>query len=173
MLQIIQQPPSQVDVHPISQTVVPLPPNEDLLHTPVTVEKLTVLHANIENDFDSLSPAAQTRMQKLAHAAEKAFADRALLLDENRLPFEQNNEKTTRISARSVVTGNAKVISYEEVVETQRKREMKDMTTPGTRRRGGRPRKLEVDRSHEEEMEVGQDQIAALGLENHCSILKL
>jgi hypothetical protein len=30
-------------------------------------------------------------LQKLANAAEKAFAERALLLDENRFLFQQNN----------------------------------------------------------------------------------
>jgi len=39
----------------------------------------------------------------LANATEKAFADRAILLDENKLLFDQNNEKTTRLSVKSTV----------------------------------------------------------------------
>jgi hypothetical protein len=49
----------------------------------------------------------------LANAAEKAFADRAILLDENLLLFEQNN-------------GKAKVLSYEDIVEAQRQCDMKE-----------------------------------------------
>jgi hypothetical protein len=33
------------------------------------------------------------RIEKMANAAENAFADRAILLDENLLLFEQNNNK--------------------------------------------------------------------------------
>jgi hypothetical protein len=49
-------------------------------------------------------------LQKLANAAEKAFAERALLLDENRLLFEQNNESNCCQSTRSTVVGKAKMM---------------------------------------------------------------
>jgi hypothetical protein len=35
------------------------------------------------------------RLQTLSRATEKVFAERALLLEENRILFEQNNEKTS------------------------------------------------------------------------------
>jgi hypothetical protein len=41
----------------------------------------------------ALGRPGKHRLQKLAHAAEKAFTDRALLLDENRLLFEQKNKR--------------------------------------------------------------------------------
>jgi len=53
----------------------------------------------------------------MANAAEKAFADRAILLDENKLLFEQNNEKTTRLLIRLTVIGTAKVMSYDNVIK--------------------------------------------------------
>jgi hypothetical protein len=59
--------------------------------------------------------------------------------------------------------------SIADLVGVYRSREMKDMTSPGPRRRRGRPRKLAADRSQEEEVEVGQGEIVARGLENYCS----
>jgi len=56
-------------------------------------------------------------IQKIADAAENAFAERAILLDENLLLFEQNNEKTTRTSIKATVVGTAKVMSYEDIIE--------------------------------------------------------
>ena len=56
---------------------------------------------------------------------EKLFADRAILLDENRLLFQQNNEKTTRQSVRSTVTGNAKIMTYDDIARAEQKRAAK------------------------------------------------
>jgi hypothetical protein len=39
-------------------------------------------------------------IQKIADAAENAFAERAILLDENSLLFGQNKEKTTLTSMK-------------------------------------------------------------------------
>lgn len=54
-------------------------------------------------------------MRKLANAAERAFADRALLLDENPNLFKQNNEREYRQSSRSTMVGKAKIMSYEDI----------------------------------------------------------
>lgn len=56
-------------------------------------------------------------MQKLANAAQKSFAECALLLDENRLLFEQNNESNCRKSIQCTKVREAKVIGYSEIVE--------------------------------------------------------
>jgi DDE superfamily endonuclease len=116
VLQAIQKP--QVE-EAIPQTAHPSTHllNDDLLPILVTVESLTSLRTKLEQEIHALDRPGQHRLQKLANAAEKAFADRALLLDENRLLFEQNNEKTTRISIRSTVTGNAKVMCYDDIIE--------------------------------------------------------
>jgi hypothetical protein len=42
------------------------------------------------------------------------------------LLFEQNNEKTTRTSIKATVVGTAKVLSYEDIVEAQQKRDIKE-----------------------------------------------
>jgi len=49
------------------------------------------------------------RIEKMAKAAENAFADRTILLDENLLLFEQNNKKTTRNSIKATVVGSARL----------------------------------------------------------------
>jgi hypothetical protein len=90
----------------------------------------------------ALNSPHKHRFQKLANAAEKAFADRAILL-ENRLLFEQTNEKTnektTRLSIRSTVTGTAKVMTYDDIIEAQRKCDIKEAITTGAKQ-GNRKR---------------------------------
>ena len=160
---------SQDDV--VSQTLdatTHISSQDGLLPTPVTAESLVKIEQ--ETTLDSSS---RHRIRKLANAAEKAFADRAILLDENQLLFEQNNEKTTRVSIRSTVVGNAKVMSWDDILEAQRKRDMKAAATPATRRGGhrtrGRPRKPQCSRA--EEVEASRREIEELGLEQYCSIL--
>lgn len=67
-----------------------------MLQTPVTSDALTSLRSRIERDAHMLDGPSKHRLQKLANAAQKAFAECALLLDENRLLFEQNNESKSR-----------------------------------------------------------------------------
>ncbi len=115
------------------------------------------------------------RFQKLANAAGKAFADRAILLDENRLLFEQNNEKTARLSIRSTVTGTAKVMTYDGIIEAQRKRDVKEAITTGAKQRNRKrqnPPTGERKRSRAEDLEHGRREIKALGLEEYCSVLQ-
>jgi len=52
-------------------------------------------------------------------AAHKCFTERALLLDENRLLFEQNNESNCRRLIKSIKVRSVKVMSYDDVVEAQ------------------------------------------------------
>jgi hypothetical protein len=111
----------------------------------------------------------------LVDAAENAFAERAILLDENLLLFEQNNEKTTRTSIEATVVGTAKVMSYEDIVEAQQKRDMKDAETIVVRGRrtkcNGAPSKIgKRTRSHKREEAI--DEIRASGIEEYCSVLK-
>ena len=67
---------------------------DDLLPTSVIWKSLTYLRIKIKQDIVFDYPSKHG-IQKLANAAEKIFADCIFLLDENRLLFEQNNEKIT------------------------------------------------------------------------------
>jgi len=59
-----------------------------VLQTPVTSEALASLQIRIEDDAQFLDGPSKLRLQKLANAAQNAFVEHALLLDENRLLFE-------------------------------------------------------------------------------------
>lgn len=57
----------------------------------------------------------------MTNAAEKAFADRAIVLDENAMLFEQNNKRATRKSTKATVVGTAKILSYKDIIEARRR----------------------------------------------------
>jgi hypothetical protein len=150
------------------------------LETPKTSESLMSLRRKIDESIalgGELDRSCRLQIQKLANAVENAFADRAILLDENLLLFEQNNERNTRKSIKATAVGSAKVLSYEDIVEAQRQRDMKEAIADKVRGRGrGRPKRKSPTqvlgkRSRSQEVEVAQDEIKALGLEEYCSVL--
>ncbi len=94
----------------------------------MTWESLTYLWTKFEQETALNSPN-KYRFQKLAYTTEKAFADRAIILDKNKLLFKQNNERTTRSSIRLTITGTAIIMTYEDVIKAQGKRNLKDATT--------------------------------------------
>jgi hypothetical protein len=100
----------------------------NILQTPVTSEALTALHSQIHKDAQHLGSWSRHHLQKLANASQNSSAECALLLDENRLLFEQNNESNCRRSVRSTKVGDAKVMSYGDIVEAQAKRDAKEVT---------------------------------------------
>jgi hypothetical protein len=112
------------------------------------------------------------------NAAENAFADRAILLDENLLLFHQNNEKNTRTSIKATVVGTAKVLSYKDIVEAQQKRDVKDAEAVAARgRRTSKrgtlvPSQVIGKRSRSHERQEAIDEIRASGMEKYCSVLK-
>jgi hypothetical protein len=118
------------------------------------------------------------QIQRLANAAENAFADRAILLDENLLLIEQNNERNTRKSIKATAVGSAKVMSYEDIVEAQKQRDMKDASADSVPKRGrGRPRRKSTTqvlgkRSRSAELEAAEHETKLLGLEEYCSVLR-
>jgi hypothetical protein len=75
------------------------------------------------------------------------------------------------------VVGKAKVMSYEDIVEAQAKRDAKEAVVVKGKR--GRPKRkssapvlVEAKRTRKSEVEAAEDEIKAMGLENHCSILQ-
>ncbi len=131
MLKDIQKPqkvktcsPSIIDNKSNNGLLVPIPRPE----TPKTSESLGSFRKEIEVNIaqhEGLDARTKLNIQKIVNAAENAFADRAIiLLDENMLLFEQKNEKTTRKSIKATVVGNAKVLSYGDIVEAKQKRDM-------------------------------------------------
>jgi hypothetical protein len=114
-------------------------------------------------------------LQKLTSAAQKSFAECALLLDENRLLFEQNNESNCRKSVRSTKVGEAKVMSYDDIVEAQAKRDAKEATVQEGKRRAKR-KGVNLNRglakkTRKGEVEIAEDEIKVMGLMGYCSVL--
>jgi hypothetical protein len=130
----------------------------ETFQTPVTAEALTSLRSLIEQDAHMLDGPSKRRLQKPANATQKSFAECALLLDENRLLFEQNNESICRQSTRSTVVGKAKVMSYEDIVEAQAKRDAKEAAVvkgkPDRKRKCSAPVAAQAKRARKSEMEV-------------------
>jgi hypothetical protein len=75
---------------------------------------------------------AEQRLQKLTNAAQVSFAECALLHDENRLLFKQNNEAKRRRSTKSIVVGKVKVMSYEDIEEARGKRAAREACCEGS-----------------------------------------
>lgn len=59
-------------------------------------------------------------VQKLANAAELAFAERNLLFNDNRVLLDQNIESRTRQSVKSTIVGRAKMMEYADIVAAQK-----------------------------------------------------
>jgi hypothetical protein len=99
--------------------------------TPKTSDAVVSLRRKIETDLDNgiLNTPSKLRITKLCNAAENAFADRSLLLDENQLLFEQNCERNIRKSVQLKIVGTAKVLSYEDFCEAEGLRDLKNMAT--------------------------------------------
>jgi hypothetical protein len=105
--------------------------------TPVTTEALTSLHNLIKQELNEPSKhRIQRHVQKLASAAKISFAKQSLLQDQNRFLFEITSKAKARRSARSVVLGKAKVMSYEDLEEARAKRAAKEKATAGKGKRG-------------------------------------
>ena len=120
-----------------------------------------------------LDDNSQQCLRKFANAAERAMTARDLLFKENLDLFKQNNESHTRESRKSNMVGKAKVMSYEDIQEAQKKRDEKEAV--GNCRRGRKRRPSTQDpgpskKSRVEEMAEAQLEIQALGLRGYCSV---
>ncbi len=129
----------------------------------MTLESLAYLRKKIEQNIETLDWPDKHHIQKLYNAAERVFAERSLLLDENKLLFKQNNEKVYRQSAGSWVSGTVKVMSYEDIVEAEKRRDAKTKASRSLepqRRVQGR----KSDHDINQEKEVAEVEIRKLGL---------
>lgn len=93
------------------------------LRTPTTCTGWNFLRGKVENEISTVDDEARFCFQKMANATENPYAECALLFDQNRLLFEQNNEKVTRKSIKPTVVGCAKIMCYDDIVEARKKRD--------------------------------------------------
>jgi hypothetical protein len=122
VLRDIQPPPPaplQVDA-----ALAPRFRSEEPLQTPTTAEGLRMLCGKIFREARSLDSDRKILLRHLTHAPEKAFADRSPLENENGQLLLQNDEKRRRNKPSRKVE-NAKIMSYEDIVEAQKRRDEK------------------------------------------------
>ncbi|KAL9082613.1 MAG: hypothetical protein Q9165_008844 [Trypethelium subeluteriae] len=113
---------------------------KEVLYTPVTSDALTLLCSLIEQHTNSLDERAKHYVEKLRNAAKKWAAECAILLDEKKLLFEQNNKSNVRKSTRSIVVRKAKVMTWEELEKAKAARVEKGQATAGKKKRGRKPK---------------------------------
>jgi hypothetical protein len=123
VLRSIQKPSCQeLDGSHIIDTALP----DEPLQTPVTSEDLTSLRRKFEQNIHLLDGDSQLYFRKLANAGERVITARDVLFKENHDLLKQNNESNTRSSISSTMVGKGKVMSYEDILEVQRKRNEKE-----------------------------------------------
>ena len=116
------------------------PLSSQSLTTPTTTEGVYNLYRMLEEKLAVDGTTNDPCLQKLLHATQKAFADRSLLHDENESLLKQNDEKRVRQNTKSTVISqdNARIMSYADIVEVQRRRTAKTDTNkakPPTKRK--------------------------------------
>ena len=137
-----------------------------------------MVYSDLQKD-GPLDTPSKLRIYKLANAAEIGFAERSLLLNENELLFEQNNEAERRKSVKLKVIGIAKVLSYEDLVQAELDRDMKEAAGRGS---GGKRKskcaegqnisKIRGKRSRSVELEEEANKIRQLEFGNFCTVLR-
>ena len=150
------------------------------IQTPKTSNNLVVIRKELETHVVKggvLNTAVKLRIDKIANAAENAFADRALLLDDNQLLFEQNCERNKRKSTKSTIVGTARVMGYDDLLEAELQRDK--VVAEGNAKRGRKkskpnqqtPAQVLGKRSRSVELKEATNDILALGLQEYCSVL--
>ncbi|OKO98095.1 hypothetical protein PENSUB_9531 [Penicillium subrubescens] len=149
------------------------PASAELLQTPqtpITADGLKWLCHKMQKEARGWDEDSKLLVNRLAHAAEKAFADRALLRNDNERLLAQNNEKRSRTSKPARKVGNAKVMSYEDIIEAQRNLEAKKASQAGKRKtnssNGRQPK-----RSCSDDVRRAEDEIQSWDFKEYCSVI--
>ena len=170
VLRDIQKPPSQESP---SKCIIVTVPDDKPLQTPVNAEGLTSLRRVIKQNMPALDDRSQQCLCKFANAAKRVMTARDLLFKENFDLFKQNNESHSRGSSNSNMVGKAKIMSYEDIQETQKKRYEKEAAGTGRRgrkRKNSAPELWPSKKSRKEEMEQANSEIQAWGMREFCSV---
>lgn len=115
----------EVTVNPTSAGIAPtvtLPSQPSLsptsLKTPTNIISLAALQSKLTERPDR-TEGADPYLQKIINAAQRAFAERELLRQENETLVQQNNEKKTRKHVKERKIGDAKIMTFEDIVEAR------------------------------------------------------
>ena len=143
----------------------------------MTAKDLSKLCARIERDGGSLDADITKQVGQLGRAAKRAMAGRDLLFAENHVLLKQNHDATRRQSIKAKVVGHAKVMSYHDLVEAERRRDEKEAAQEARRykttKRSGRAISPPAEKMPcLSETEAAEREIDAMGLRGYCSILE-
>ena len=147
-----------------------------VLRTPLTPRSLNTLRNQLHDWSHSFDEKPKSMIEKAISVAEKAFADKALLDDEKQHLREQNNEKKARSVVKSTIVGNARIMTYEDIIDAQKKRDEKQAgrsnSKAGKRKRKSPPSPTSLKKnSHVQEAMNASRKIATVGLSDFCSVL--
>lgn len=149
------------------------------VRTPTNATGLEALQRKLEERPGNVM-GIDPYLEKLLNAAkqaldgrEQAFAQRKLLEDENQKLIQQNNEKKTRQHVKEKKIGDAKVMSYEDIVEAVRLRDRKDAEKKekAARKTSNKASKQQANGREctaAGEDERGLQEIEGAGLSAHC-----
>jgi hypothetical protein len=89
------------------------------LKTPTNTVSLAAPQRKLEERPERVT-STDPYIEKVLHTAQQAFAERELLREENKTLFQQNNEKRTRKHIKERKIGDAKVMSFEDIVKARK-----------------------------------------------------
>lgn len=92
------------------------------LKTPTDMVSFAALQRKL-GEQPTCTAAPDPYVQKLLNAAERTFAERELLKVQNANLTQQNNEKKARKQVKERKIGDAKVMSFDDILEARRLRE--------------------------------------------------
>jgi hypothetical protein len=121
--------------------------HDEIVQTPTSPTSLTALHIRLREDAYADDDAGRERVlrqtQKLINAIETSFAERAIQRDQIQFLREINDEGKVRRATKSLVlgTGEARVMSYEDLEDARAKRAAKDAAKTKGKGTRGRKRK--------------------------------
>ena len=152
---------------------LPISPAE-VLTTPVTSEGLTSLCQTIEQTTHFSDGDDRRRVQKLIHAAKQFVAGRDILFIDNDHIRQQQDEANARKSIKSTVLGKAKVMTWEDLEEMQKKRDQKEADQEERRRKraGSVMAVAQGNQADVGEQGAWTREVEAMGLQNYCSVLR-
>jgi hypothetical protein len=158
VLRVTPKPPAQSTVPRADEIRVGSCHQDEVPQTPVTpvsAEGLASLHNLIRQDAHTLN---ETSIPRLERRVKVSIAECALLRDDKQMLTRMNNEAKFRRSTKALKLGDAKVMSFEDIVVARAARAAKDVIKDKGKR--GRKRKsvaIEPEEPNADELEADSE----------------
>jgi hypothetical protein len=178
----MQKPCTELDSTKTNEVIVKNPSHSEVLQTPVTAEEVLSLQGYMERNAHAQDEASKQRLLTCAHkiskCAQTSIAEGALLKDENKLLFKQNNEAKVRRSAKPKMVGKAKVMKYEDIEIERRRLAMKEADVAAKKSRQKRKdptitRAAQSKKARRSEVKIAEDEVVTQGMGEYCSVFQV